>query len=982
MTKREENGMKRRILAVFLCLALLLGTVPAAHAEEAGEGPETVEAGEETEKPGENPEGGEAEKDTDGTGLPGELPEEAGAELEEEPAPEPPAPQAASGTVAYPVEGGNIYFDPSTGIITGCDGSVTRADIPGSIGGVAVTGIGVWTFFNHSKLTSVSISNSVTSIGESAFCDCSGLTSVSIPNSVTSIGRYAFSGCGSLTDIYYTGTKAQWDAVSISPYNGPLTSAVIHYNSTSPGTGPELPQDFSAPVYHAKWLLDDIGTETSLEAATPSGIISSQLDSSGAGIAMDVWRGFKLVFETLDDGTAIYDFAAEPRDMYAALILAALEASSDSDSLINKEFEEGMKLSKSLISTLSSSLKADFNIDLDNDAVFQDVVSRMIDPDTGAPIDSEKYIYNHVEDWFKREQPDMESLCKVFKNFSTLFKGVKSVEEYRDYIASCISLVSINEAMKEAVRQGYRDSVARYGAFDNLSLALSDCVDILNHSQETLYQKIIMREVGVVGEGMAKYLLKELVWKEVTQYLYTACPAVAAMQVGYKVGATVSNQLFDTDDSIEQYLKMKAIVHIEDLFDGTYDNLRDEFVRNMNPRTAEVYLSSMALQFRLRGVDCDTAYKYVDILDNALVSKISQLFGQHGHNQFNDLKEDIEFLHGLYDRDYMIAQTIWHNDLDVDCPGSGLYEYYEALFNGEGQAPVKEIKAACPVNVYVYDRPGNVAASVEDGVVSCAADDVMIALEGDVKTVRFYGNVDYRVEYVGYGVGEMDVAVREFDGAGDTAWTANYYDVPLSEGKTYSVDAAETAETPCELVDRDSQQVLDRDYDSAGADEAHTVRVVLGYVRKDCGVYPELTARKGETLELSAYVPEGYTFVRWEVSGGNAELADETAPRTAMVMLDGDVTVTAVCDTDCAIRSVRVDSGGAAAVLDGDLSTGSMFYAAAYTGEGRLLDLAAAEVDGAVMNAALNTAGAEYVTVFLADSLTGAPLCAGRRAYV
>ena len=103
--------------------------------------------------------------------------------------------------IAYPVEGGNLYFDKSSGTITDCDTSVISANIPSAIDGVAVTSIGECAFKNCSSLTSVTIPKSVTSIGDYAFFWCSSLTSVTIPKSVTSIGDYAFNYCSSLTSV-------------------------------------------------------------------------------------------------------------------------------------------------------------------------------------------------------------------------------------------------------------------------------------------------------------------------------------------------------------------------------------------------------------------------------------------------------------------------------------------------------------------------------------------------------------------------------------------------------------------------------------------------------------------------------------------------------------------------------------------------------------------------------------------------------------
>ena len=111
--------------------------------------------------------------------------------------------------IAYPVEGGNLYFDKSSGAITDCDESVKSADIPSEIDGVAVTSIGDDAFSWCSSLTSVTIPSSVASIGVSAFSYCSNLTSVTIPESVTSIGAFAFLACSSLTSVYFMGNAPE-----------------------------------------------------------------------------------------------------------------------------------------------------------------------------------------------------------------------------------------------------------------------------------------------------------------------------------------------------------------------------------------------------------------------------------------------------------------------------------------------------------------------------------------------------------------------------------------------------------------------------------------------------------------------------------------------------------------------------------------------------------------------------------------------------
>ena len=89
---------------------------------------------------------------------------------------------AYAAETTFPVTDGNLYFDKETGMVTGCESSVTKAEIPKQIEGVSVTAIGNGAFSSNSVLTSVTIPDSVTSIGNQAFEGCANLTSIDVEN--------------------------------------------------------------------------------------------------------------------------------------------------------------------------------------------------------------------------------------------------------------------------------------------------------------------------------------------------------------------------------------------------------------------------------------------------------------------------------------------------------------------------------------------------------------------------------------------------------------------------------------------------------------------------------------------------------------------------------------------------------------------------------------------------------------------------------
>lgn len=183
--------------------------------------------------------------------------------------------------VAYEVTGGNIYFNKSTGEITGCDLGVTEANIPSEIDGVKVTSIGDWVFFYSSTLTSVTIPDGVTSIDGTAFAYCPSLLSINvadanrayssadgvlfnkdktelilyptgktdasytIPDSVMSIGKMVFSGCTNLESIEVEEGNTAYTSVDGVLFNKEKTD-LIRYPARKTDTSYIIPNSVTS----------------------------------------------------------------------------------------------------------------------------------------------------------------------------------------------------------------------------------------------------------------------------------------------------------------------------------------------------------------------------------------------------------------------------------------------------------------------------------------------------------------------------------------------------------------------------------------------------------------------------------------------------------------------------------------------------------------------------------------------------------------
>ena len=162
----------------------------------------------------------------------------------------------------------------------------------------SVKNIGAYAFYTCSSLTAVSVPNGIETVGSYVFANCTNLSSISVPIymttsvthpfsqctnikeltftggfteissrlvnrvisnksnlekvslpvTVTAISDSAFDNYSGLTDVYYDGTRQQWNAIAIGKFNDPLLNATLHLYDPCAGVHTEEPLPGKKPT--------------------------------------------------------------------------------------------------------------------------------------------------------------------------------------------------------------------------------------------------------------------------------------------------------------------------------------------------------------------------------------------------------------------------------------------------------------------------------------------------------------------------------------------------------------------------------------------------------------------------------------------------------------------------------------------------------------------------------------------------------------
>lgn len=726
---------------------------------------------------------------------------------------------------------------------------------------------------------------------------------------------------------------------------------------------PENPDnnvDFDRYVYQAKSLdrtefpaIANIRATMNQDTATD--LFLSGLKDSGFEVAMGISDLCKLYSDSIDDVTALSDFAIEPKDLYEAVILNALEDDLDASiDVLDDQLEALLGFGKDVVSLVESTLKTDYGIDY------------MSGRDSLASLSKEEKqkTIEKMEEEFRKKYPPISGAGDLSTGLGIVLDSVDNIEDCWNRFSSCVFARRASESVKEVVHQAYKESLKTNNFY--LQSALADCVEIIDSSAAEFALRALSDTCMVAGKRSMNYLVKEIFWEDVKNSIYIALPGVAIIQCGYKGGQLVSNFLFSTDNISEKYAKMKIVNSVTSVFEKASSSLKANFLNQQSSHTAQTYLSSVDFLFRLWAQDCDEAYNFVDTLDHAMISNVAKLFGS---TYYDDTKDAINMKKNTYATQRSMADVAWIYLLDEDYPNSGLSDQYQWIIDQNNESLRKKVKVACPVNVYVYDSNGKLVAYAENGRVSSTGP-VTIALNDDVKTISFYDDAKYNIQYTGTGTGDMDITVSEFDATETTARTVNFFDVPLKKSTQYSMNVEAGVLQKTGYTVNGKQGTVSHDFDSLTEDSlsSYTATIKSGAIMQDNGASTSATAFAGEELEILAYVPDGYAFVKWQSDAGDDIFADAQSTNTTVRMPTSDVSISAV---------LKSTSSSVSGLPFKDVKTADWFYNdVKYVYEKGMMAGTAADVF------APNATTTRAMIVTILYRLEGSPAVTGTSAFV
>lgn len=643
--------------------------------------------------------------------------------------------------------------------------------------------------------------------------------------------------------------------------------------------------DFEEVLYRAKLIYDQnyvngqnpgSWLDDYVAGDTPSVVMHSAAKKEKLTYFAESWNELQAFLAAVDDPSPLLDKPLKKTELYEGIILALFEAASEKTSTVQYDI---VKNTNSLLGVIKMDMKAIYDIN-----VYENYnMSKLTD-------EQRERIWTVTDDYFKSNGFSGE-ISKYSSQLKDLVKygaaGMKALD-FIKYTLSCVAVLRMSEGYKAVLRDMY--SLCP-GNNPELKTALLDCVGMMESGTLGFIDIMAAKGIAVVGKEVVKAALSKF-WTELKTEAIMTNPYVALLWASYKTSTLFCDTVFNTSAVAEKTVKLGALIDVRALVIGAFEKERDAFGASHTKENAEKFLATIDVAYRYLSEDCDGAKDFVSAVSKSLLSKIQSAFGVTKEKQ---LIEQIKSIKSNYEQAYDNLNVNWLFNLEEDYPA--LYGKYKNIMDAYN----KKYKIACPVNVYIYDSAGAVAASVVNGVPYCADDQKFtVAVVGDEKEFWFYDDEPYTIRYEGTDNGAMDITIEEYDDNKNLTRTVKHTDVPLTEEQTYtSTDNGASSGNTYQLEQPETSEVIEPVADTADENTAsYTLTIKNGYMVDGSNLGATGSFQAGEKIVIYAKIPDGSAWTGWTSDVSEDIFSEQSPEKATIVMPSHDVTISVLCNAE------------------------------------------------------------------------------------
>lgn len=593
------------------------------------------------------------------------------------------------------------------------------------------------------------------------------------------------------------------------------------------------------------------------------------------------WEAIKATVDAAEgEASQVLKQSIEQEDLITAYILSAVGAYTEYEyaDAVKKNFNHTQNLTK-ILCELNGTYAA-------NGEEFKEFIK-------GKEGELDKLL----ADYYDKNDPTMSTLLKTKKGVSvvgSIISKANDIEDVISEISSYSKLYGISESTKEALLLMYEICPDES---KEIKSSLKLAAEIVSSANEEMITAIQKREFLFSLHNEASYVVTDKLWGYVTETFVDNCAVAKGYVELAKMQLTVIDKFFGVDARTEQYFKLCTLNEIDRIAGFAVNQALINYKDHPTGTNASVFLAAIELKFGFIDQSYSESIKYSEIItDSGIIQKMENGWRDiFGIETDNGLKNSIIKAETAKDALHCTLLTSWITKLDNENPyiAQNYYEYRDkmyALYRPElSENSIQTFCSAtthysihCPVNVSVYDSSGNLVAEVGEDEV-WASGEIAVVYDHGEKEIYFFDEGGYKLVCEGYNEGDMDIEVIDYDDDGNITRTVNYNNIPVSAGSMHNLSSGSVSDS--------SGNTVDCDYDSSKSDAArYKISINHGVIS---GYLFETDAAKGERIEISAIIPEGYRFVGWQAAGGTVEFEDAKAASTSFFMPEGDVKISA-----------------------------------------------------------------------------------------